>query len=248
MFSIFPYIGGSKSATLLARAIPARLLRRAGSRWRGTRRDVMINWGSQRVPNLGQGRTVNDPMAVARAANKISAFRAMQAGRVRTPEWSLDHRVAQQWADAGDTVVVRRLVSSFEGRGIEIVQPRGRVPAGAPLYTRYVKKRHEYRVHVMNGEVIDYAEKLKRRGGEHSLVRNTANGYIFARAGVTLPADVRTQALAAVRAIGLDFGAVDVVYNERRAEAYVLEVNTAPGIENSTLRSYVAGFLRHYQR
>lgn len=247
MFSIFPYIGGSKSATLLARAIPARLLRRAGSRWRGTRRDIMINWGSQRVPNLGQGRTVNDPQAVARAANKIAAFRAMQGGRVRTPEWTTDHNIAQQWARDGHTVIVRNLVSSFEGRGIEIVQPRGQVPR-APLYTKYVKKRHEYRVHVMNGEIIDYAEKLKRRGGEHSLVRNTANGYIFARTGVTLPADVRVQALGAVRSIGLDFGAVDVVYNERRAEAYVLEVNTAPGIENSTLRSYVAGFLRHYQR
>jgi D-alanine-D-alanine ligase-like ATP-grasp enzyme len=37
----------------------------------------------------------------------------------------------------------------------------------------------------------------------------------------------------------LDFGAVDVIYNRAQDKAYVLEVNTAPGLEGSTLDNYV---------
>jgi glutathione synthase/RimK-type ligase-like ATP-grasp enzyme len=245
MFKIYPYNSGSASARLLGASLPARILRRVGSRWRGTSRDWMINWGAQGVPRNG-ARIINDPQAVSRAANKILAFRSFRDHGVRTPEWSTNQGDAQGWAAAGHTVIVRRIVSGSEGRGIEIVQPGGRVPH-APLYTRYVKKRHEYRVHCMRGEIIDYAEKLHRRGGDHSLIRNTANGYIFARTGVQLPEDVGRQALSAVRALGLDFGAVDVVFNERQGQAYVLEVNTAPGIEGTTVTRYAEAFRRLFR-
>jgi glutathione synthase/RimK-type ligase-like ATP-grasp enzyme len=202
----------------------------------------MINWGSQRVPNNG-ACIINDPGSVASAANKAIAFRRFSGSGVRCPEWTTDTAIAQGWSDNGGTVIVRHLVGASEGRGIEIVLPRGRVPR-APLYTKYVKKKYEYRVHVMRGEVIDYVEKKLRRGGTNALVRNTANGYIFAREGVELPADVRVQSIAAVRALGLDFGAVDVVFNERRGEAYVLEVNTAPGNTGTTTQRYAQALRR----
>jgi glutathione synthase/RimK-type ligase-like ATP-grasp enzyme len=44
--------------------------------------------------------------------------------------------------------------------------------------------------------------------------------------------------LAAVSALGLDFGAVDIIWNEREDKCYVLEVNTAPGLQGSTLENY----------
>jgi len=37
----------------------------------------------------------------------------------------------------------------------------------------------------------------------------------------------------------LDFGAVDVVFNSKEKLAYVLEINTAPGLTGSTLDGYV---------
>ena len=55
--------------------------------------------------------------------------------------------------------------------------------------------------------------------------------------GVYASDHVRAQSVAAVRSLGLDFGAVDVV--ERQNKAYVLEVNTAPGLVGTTLEKYV---------
>jgi hypothetical protein len=40
----------------------------------------------------------------------------------------------------------------------------------------------------------------------------------------------------------LDFGAVDLIWNENQNVVYVLEVNTAPGMEGTTLENYCDAF------
>lgn len=71
------------------------------------------------------------------------------------------------------------------------------------------------------------------------LVKSNKNGWRFSRIAV---GDVNTDIIAiakkAVVAIGLDFGAVDcaIDYDER---AWVIEVNTGPGLQGGTLTSYV---------
>ena len=64
------------------------------------------------------------------------------------------------------------------------------------------------------------------------------NGFIFARNEIQIPEDVTVQATKAFEITGLDFGAVDVIYNERQSAAYVLEINTAPGLEGTTDTDY----------
>ncbi|MNL18562.1 hypothetical protein D3C87_1397120 [compost metagenome] len=77
-------------------------------------------------------------------------------------------------------------------------------------------------------------------------IRNHGNGFIFARNedGIT-PPDVLVQAVNAVKALGLDFGAVDVIFNDKEQKAYVLEVNTAPGLAGETLQGYVKRFAQY---
>ena len=41
---------------------------------------------------------------------------------------------------------------------------------------------------------------------------------------------------------GLTFGAIDVIWNEHQQKAFVLEINTAPGIEGTTVEKYAAKF------
>ena len=71
-------------------------------------------------------------------------------------------------------------------------------------------------------------------------IRNAANGFVFARNAIDLPDDCAVQAKKALAMTGLDFGAVDVIYNERLEQSFVLEVNTAPGLEGTTVDDYVA--------
>ena len=116
------------------------------------------------------------------------------------------------------------------------------------MYVKYIPKKSEWRVHVFRGEVVDVQRKARRREVPDDkinwLIRNHDNGFVFARGEERgeIANGVEEQALAAVAASGLDFGAVDVIYNEARDMAYVLEINTAPGIEGSTLDGYVERF------
>ena len=118
----------------------------------------------------------------------------------------------------------------------------------APLYVRYVPKSGEYRVHVIDGAVVRVQKKVLRKGDQPKngewAIRNHENGFIFQIANQKdIPhRSVLDQAVAAVKHLGLDFGGVDVICNDKCRKAYVLEVNTAHGIEGGTVSIYANSF------
>jgi len=98
---------------------------------------------------------------------------------------------------------------------------------------------------VCDGAVVDVQRKARRKEVADKdinwKIRNHDNGFIFARGEALgdVPEDVLTQSLLAMKTCDLDFGAVDVVFNSKEKLAYVLEINTAPGLTGSTLDGYV---------
>jgi glutathione synthase/RimK-type ligase-like ATP-grasp enzyme len=238
---IFAYDNHSKSARLLAEEMDVSLLRHNNSRYVPRAGDTIINWGSGRV--FPRVRILNHPFNVAIAVNKLRFFRHMDAAPTppRIPTWTVDRRTAQVWAADGGKVVARTVLTGKEGQGITIARTPNEVPV-APLYTRYVPKHAEYRIHMVGNRIIDEQQKVLRRTVDHTQaqweVRNTANGFVFQRQNINVPEDVRRQALLSLQACGLEFAAADVIWNERRQQAYVLELNTAPGIEGTTVLNY----------
>jgi glutathione synthase/RimK-type ligase-like ATP-grasp enzyme len=181
--------------------------------------------------------------------DKLSQFERFKHAQVSSPDYTTDIAVARQWLAEGP-VVCRTLLRGSEGRGIVVAETADQLVA-APLYTRYVKKKKEFRVHVLNGEAIDVQEKRKKKefGNERDTrVRNLANGYVFCRDGVVEPPGLRDLAVSAARALGYSLGAVDIAFNERNAQLYVLEVNAAPGMQGSTLVTYADKIAAWYKQ
>jgi glutathione synthase/RimK-type ligase-like ATP-grasp enzyme len=107
----------------------------------------------------------------------------------------------------------------------------------APLYTKYVKKRDEYRVFVVGGEAVRVTQKRGRTGTESDFrIRSANNGWVFCQENVDCPPAVRLAGVQAVQVLGLDFGAADVGFNEHYDMPCVYEVNTAFGMEGTTLQ------------
>ncbi len=241
---IYPYKIGSESARALARALGVKRIIPEGS-YRPTERTMVINWGSSSF-HFNHSNVLNKPAAVAIAANKLSTLSKLRATGVPVPDFTTSHAEAMDWLDDDYRVLVRNTLTGHSGAGIQVIRPGDTLPYGAPLYTRYTRKDSEYRVHVFKGSVIDYSEKRKRNGGEavgtsdSNLIRNHSNGWVFCRDGVYLSDMVRAVAIKAVAALGLDFGALDIIV--RGDKCYVLEVNTAPGVEGTTLQKYVEAF------
>lgn len=204
----------------------------------------VINWGSTGNVILRDGvRLYNYPEAINRTTNKLSAFEAMKDKEVRVPETAtkLEDNSTDIW-------LARTILNGSQGRGIVIIRPGDSVP-DAPLYVKYVKKNLEYRVHVVDGEVIFVQQKRKRNGAEQNrdqkLIRNHDNGWVFAIENVNIGDDVKQECVKAVAALGLTFGAVDVIVGNADHLPYVLEVNTAPGIASpSLLQAYKNAFLK----
>lgn len=235
---VMPYKIGSRSAGALAGSLSVRKSRGVKIFRPFTK---VVNWGKGDIKVRGRNLSIlNKPEAIRAASDKVTSLRVMRAAGVATIDFTSDRSVVWGWLDDGATVYGRRLTRAHSGRGIEILTDGMSVPS-LPLYTKGITKAHEFRVHVMLGGVIDFSKKRRRDGGEaNPLIKNLDNGWVFCRTGVVLPDCVRDQATKAVRALGLDFGAVDVLYKERENQAFVLEVNTAPGLEGTTLERYSA--------
>lgn len=249
---VYPYKMGSKSSKSIANQLGAKRVW-PDRKYKNYPTHLVINMGSSKIPQWHNGGTryINNPESVGVATNKLKAFEAMKEAGVSVPKFtsnlnevkdSLTEENSLQW-------LARTKLTGTKGQGIVricggIVPEEGYPEAG--LYVEYIKKINEYRIHVFGGEVIDFAQKKKRLDMDKEdvdfQIRNHDNGWVFCREEIELPHDAVDQAVKAVEAIGLDFGAVDLVFNTYRNTSYVLEVNTCPGMEGTTLESYTEAF------
>lgn len=239
----------SKGAKRLSRELNIKRIKHHNSRFTGLGRPWVVNWGYSggNLPWEERVRFLNAPRDVEITSNKLWFFEMMDNGEdAIIPVFTTEIEIAQEWKNNGMVVVERHLLRGSMGNGIRLVG-RAEEIWQAPLYTQYIKKAHEYRVHVFEGKTIDIQRKAKREGFPEAnfKIRTLANGFIYRRQNVEIPQEVIEVALQTMQASGLLFGAVDVIWNNRREKAYVLEINTAPGLEGQTVKSY-ANAIRAY--
>ena len=240
---VIPYKKGSQSAKLIAQGLTKALGYKV---WRGPPKPFSLNlsWGNHVV---GVGKWINHPAKLHAASNKLTTFKALEAAGVSHVPYTTSKESAEGSSKDGATVFART-VQGQSGSGITIVAPGEAMP-NMPLYTQYVKKKKEFRVHVVGGQVIDVQQKKKKNGSEvKTLIWNHDNDYVFCHEEVVEPDDLRAFGIAAVAAVGLDFGAVDIIYNEFQDRCYVLEVNSAPGLCDTTCGKYVQAFVSKYSQ
>lgn len=254
---LYPYKVGSESATELSKLLEIVRVKADGNYVPKIGHKI-VNWGQGKIPNWMDIATrrgvsiLNKPSAVNIAANKLTALQSLKASGVRVPEFTTNLADAQRWLNNFGVVVERHELRGNSGDGIRIVtlydDEMERTLSYAPLYTKFIPKTAEFRVHVFKGEVIDYIEKKKalsenRDGTFNKYISSINCGWVFSRTNVRDLPEVRALGIKAVSALGLDFGAVDIVFAD--GLPYVLEVNTAPGLSGLTLIKY-ANTLRRY--
>lgn len=264
--------GVSDGAKALAEAMGIKRIKRTGSKFRPGFDKIVINWGNSlegRLPPFMQAQSnwLNPPSAVGNAANKLDCWAMLHQAGVPTVTYTGDVYCIATWLLEGSDVVLRLTLNGSGGAGIHVLHSADydkslsidtlamqiddtirslRSGRGAWVATRYFKARQEFRVHVMRGRAIDIQEKRKRsdvpRDQVNYYVRSYDNGFVFCRENVETPNLVIDASIAAVSALGLDFGAVDIRYNSTSGDVCVLEVNSAPGLEGTTVEKYSAAF------
>ena len=256
MIYIKPYIAGSASvASLREHITDSRVIRVTNSKFVGNPSKKVVNWGSSRLdPEIEKCNLLNYPSDVRKASNKRRFFDTVKES-VSIPEYTDNFEEALNWLEEGNKVVSRETLTGSGGEGVVVLVDQEMWDNynhdSCQMYVKYIPKKQEYRIHIFNGKVIDVQRKAIRSGSSvesvNFLIRNRANGFIFTRGDSDkVPKDVVVQAIKSIEVLGLDFGSVDVVWNEYRDKAYVLEVNTASGLEGSSVNNYAQAIAEYF--
>lgn len=241
---VYPYKQGSKSAKALSEVIGGKVLKHVGSKFRPKVGDVVINWGASQLPDFGPARVFN--VDAGKAGCKLASFRAFAEKGVSIPEfWTKKEDIP----DEAFPVVCRTKLRGHSGDGIVMADGREGL-VNAPIYTKYTKKKDEYRVHVAGDKSFFIQRKARRLDVEQPdwRVRNLQNGFVFVEVEERdVPKAVISAAVSAVLALNLDFGGVDVLWNDKEGKAYAIECNTACGLERRTAEKYSQAILATVQ-
>lgn len=252
---ILPYKMESGSAKDLADALGVRRVY-PDRLYKPRSNDLIVNWGYSSFPqflsNLSDSRAseidiLNQPEAVKIASNKLLALQRLKEAGIAIPRFTPDKLEASR---KFGTVYARTVLNGNSGEGIIYVPDQEMLP-DAPLYVEGLKTKAEYRVHVFGGQVISYAKKMRDldypNGEPNENIRSHNNGWVFCRDGLRRLERIEHLAIEAVSCLGLDFGGVDIVRDEDN-NCFVLEVNTACGIEGQTLQAYVEAIQNYANR
>ena len=192
-----------------------------------------IRWGTRyALPN--ENKVINKASALKNASNKALCRHILQDNNIAVPK---------TWFKGSMSGIVFPIIARPEthraGKQFYVCNNRSELNAvlnKTSYYQEIYPKTNEYRVHVAHGKVLAIMEKPLN---EHDLRANrSVNGDTWR----TLPwgeYDYTMCKLAckAVKTVGLDFGAVDVMAqstNSNYPKCVVAEINTAP-----TLRPYL---------
>jgi hypothetical protein len=195
--------------------------------------DLVVIWGHEwPLSDPWQGRFLN----FARPGGKLTQFRTLHAAGVQVPEF----RSPGDIPDESETWLPR---SSHHTGGADLLNP----PAIVDMWVRFMTFEREFRIHtwrIPSGDYVSARVGLKVPAEDHPSphpwVRSYDAGWRLSygkRAQDAIRQNVRDAASASVRALGLDFGAVDIGVRPG-GHPIVLEVNRAPGMEGTTPEVY----------
>lgn len=180
---------------------------------------------------------INNFDAFELTEDKFQTSLLLRKNKVQTADYKLCHRddthhldtIIKQWDK-----MVYKPTDGWGGVGLTKIENQETLDMLMPFLNQmdlryfYVEKFIDYdntdfRVDIVDGQYLGgYGRKA---GGSDWRTNVTSGGSVFKR---DIPNDVIELALKAVKVTGLDIGGVDIIYDRKKEEYVVLEVNGIP--------------------
>jgi hypothetical protein len=178
----------------------------------------------------------------------LDQLRRFRNRGIPCPDFTTDIEVARAWVKDGAQVFGR---NKRHTKGQDIVDQRSSAWGGKEFWSKVVPIAREYRVHIFDREHIQQALKVldpaaKRTRTDDLPIRNTETGWRYDHL-FNPPHESISLARRAVQELGYLWGAVDIL-EDASGNGYVLEVNTAPGMDDTTARAYAKAIEKYVQK
>jgi hypothetical protein len=190
--------------------------------------DVTVRWG---ISYQGNKPALN---AGVNQFDKLGAMFQFIRNKIRTP---YPHTDFEDYVnlDKGQIVLARN-VHHVKGKDIVVCKTLKDVRAAAhnkDFFVAWIPTQTEYRVWVFRDRVFGIYEKVYKGEGEYEgFMRNRRFGFKFdKRDNLRGMNELEAPCVKAVKSLGLDFGAVDLLLG-KDGKFYVLENNTMPHVDS----------------
>ncbi len=169
---------------------------------------------------------------------KISNFeqtRKFREANIPTPD------AQREIPTINPTLWIGREDSHTRGRDIKFSNKRGFNESN--YFVKLIPQpSEEWRITIAFGRAIARGKKIPGPRTTSDIIRNRTKGWVLDHT-IDPPEGIRTAAKNAIKALGYDFGSVDIIYKD--GVAYVLEVNKASGLDSYTATAYIRALERH---
>jgi hypothetical protein len=210
-----------------------------------TEAENLIRWGSTKTVRV-TGKELNTREGVLLASDKPECRRVLREAGLPVPtESETDFPVIGRSRKhrAGDNFYLCENEEDVERAKMR----------GAVYFSKVYPKKDEYRIHVASGRVLLMSIK---EGDKTQLIWNKAKSnfnFRHLRRSVWLEdeklRDMARKAKKALKAIGLDFGAVDMMAGAGRGHKpfVISEINTAPNLSPLAISKYCNYFREQFE-
>lgn len=202
------------------------------------RPDWLIRWGTPKpVPLAPTEGVLNSQAPLSRQSNRIEHLRLLKAGGVKMP-----HFWTGPWGEAVHPAfpILGRDLSQTDAQtsnGQSITRYLPDQPIGNhAFYTEFIPKIAEFRV-----DCVAHKTRVRQLTPPDASAVAWNTGGSYDHPHIPVPTSLEPMALAAVKSLHLDFGAVDTIL-DASGNVYILEVNTAPQLSKPTLEWYAKQF------
>jgi len=206
-----------------------------------SRNPWMIPDDEQLIINYGSGYRGDEMLNGNIITDKLEVSHILQENGIRTP------RVYDRDEEIPDDVfpLLARKRHHSQGKDIVYVHNQEQLEQMGYQYDyliRYINKKSEYRVHILGDYDALVTVKIPDKDERYSdpIVRSKNNGWIQVSYDRDFYDDLVDLGHQVIKVLGYDFGAVDII--RRKDRLYVLEVNSAPGLEPKKIAKYAEYF------
>ena len=210
----------------------------------------VINWGNH-IYREDKYFRLNKPSAIALASNKAVSRRFLRDAGIHVPvTWFLGER---EPLNLGGKFIARPPYH-HGGNNFYVVGSVNELArkidgdTSTWYFSEIFPKTHEFRVHCAHGKVLQVSNKPLAEGeirANHSVVEESWRALKWSEFNDL----ICEQSLKAVKVLGLDYGAVDIMWNSDTNRVAICEVNTSPSItteySSGKYAEYFSWVIRH---
>lgn len=173
--------------------------------------------------------TINTLEVIRTCSNKLLFSQLMKDNEIYSPEFYKG--VPKQYP-----VITRSTLSSFGGRGMELVRSEKEFINDGTYWTPFIETAFELRVHVLGSKI----SRIFRKEGGESFIRTSSNGWHFALKDPQYYPKLfpLVEKICGIPMFANAFIALDIGWDAKRREYLVYEGNSAPGLNEHTAGVY----------